>query len=125
MSVEVSPRPVEESSAGVMMEFGVSINDTVRFITSILWWHTVLDVHVCIYEQESERLIKARARSYSIEIISVDGSEIVSEIFEESREGVVVLLSKRKQWTYTVFAYGYQLHPVSATKEISESNFTS
>ena len=37
MSVEVSPRPVEESSAGVMMEFGVSINDTVRFITSIPW----------------------------------------------------------------------------------------
>ena len=67
-------------------------------------------------------MIKARARSYSIEIISVDGSEIVSESFGESRERVTVLLNKRKRWMYTVFAYGCQLHPVSATKEISESN---
>ena len=78
-----------------------------------------------MYEQKSERLVKARASSYSIEIVSVDSPEIVSEIFGESGERVAVLLSKRKQWTYTVFAYGCQLHPVSTTKEIGESSFIS
>ena len=71
-------------------------------------------------------MVKARASLYSIEIVSVDGSETVSEIFGESGERVAVLLSKRKRWTYAVFAYGCQLHPVSITKElISESSFMS
>ena len=38
MSVEVSPRPVKESSAGVMVEFGVFINDTVRLILLLVYY---------------------------------------------------------------------------------------
>ena len=120
MSVEAFPTAVVESVPGVLIEFGIFVNNTVRF--SVIYFGIVAClISVSYYEQESERLIKARARSYSIEIVSVDGSGIVSEIFGESGERVVVLLSKRKRWTYTVFAYGCQLHPVSTTKEISES----
>ena len=118
MSVEVFPTAVVESVPGVLIEFGVFVNDTVRFSVISVLQHVLSVSH---YEQESERLVKARASSYSIEIVSVDGPEIVSEIFGESGERVAVLLSKRKRWTYTVFAYGCRLHPVSTTKEISES----
>ena len=76
-----------------------------------------------MYEQESERLVKARARSYSIEIVSTDDPQAsVSETIGESGNRVAVLLSKRQHWTYTVFAYGCQIHPVSITSEISESS---
>ena len=76
-----------------------------------------------LYEQESERTVKARARSYSIEIVSTDDPRAsVSEIIGESGDRVALLLNKRQHWTYTVFAYGCQMHPVSITSEISESN---
>ncbi len=77
-------------------------------------------MQLSIFEQESERLVKARARSYSIEITSADGPQTVSEVFGESGERVAVLLDKRQRWTYTVYAYDCQLHPVSITKELSE-----
>ena len=74
-----------------------------------------------VIEQESERLVKAQARSYSIEIVSVDDPQIsVSEVISEGADRVAVLLNKRRRWTYTVFAYGCQLHPVSITNMISE-----
>ena len=77
-----------------------------------------------MHEQESERLVKARARSYSIEIVSADNPQIsVSKDIGERENSVSVLLSKRQRWTYTVFAYGCQLHPVSITNEISESSY--
>ena len=66
--------------------------------------------------------MKARARSYSIEIVSTDDPQtsVSAEVVGEGGDRVSVLLNKRKRWTYTVFAYGCQLHPVSITNMISE-----
>ena len=65
--------------------------------------------------------MKARARSYSIEIVSTDDPRTsVSEVVGEGGDRVTVLLNKRQRWTYTVFAYECQLHPVSITNMISE-----
>ena len=88
---------------------------------TILWWYIVCE-KLSMYEQESERLVKARARSHSIEIVSADDPQAsVSKIIAASGDRVAVLLNKRQRWTYTVFAYGCQIHPVSITSEISES----
>ena len=66
--------------------------------------------------------MKARARLYSIEIVSTDDPQtsVSAEVIGEGGDRVSVLLNKRKRWTYTVFAYGCQLHPVSITNMISE-----
>lgn len=82
-----------------------------------------MNIKFSLFEQESERLVKARARSYSIEILSADDPQVsVTEIIEENNETITVVLSKRRRWIFSVFAYGCQQHPVSITKELSESN---
>ena len=76
-----------------------------------------------LYKQEAERLVKARARSYSIEIESMDDpQDSVSELFSDNEETITVILPERQTWTYSSFAYGCQLHPVSVTKEMSMSS---
>ena len=123
MSVKVFPKAVVKNSAGIEIEFGVFINDTVRLIIIINTIVVVIFFPFTLYKQEAERLVKARARSYSIEIEAIDDPQAsVSVLFNDNAETITVVLPERQRWTYSTFAYGCQLHPVSVTKEMSKSS---